>query len=741
MLRKIPILPRKVVILYDGIKYTRRSEDGVMRRSWKSGFAAAAVAASCLAALVGCAGMNSGIDPSGEHIFAAAPLERLAAGNRQRYGAEAQGQLPAAGPHSLDAVWQFPAPAITKAGERQTLTTRVNRQSDHAPLAGWVVRYEIADGPPAGFAPSGTKTVEILTNEAGQASAEIYQPQPAGGTNRISIQLFQPEAVSGAGKTAVAVGSTTMTWTAADLTARMTGPAAANLGEVIAYRIEVSNPGDLPLKDVSLAVEPASGLSYVGASMPPDAGQLRWSIGDLGARQQRVVEVQFRAEQSGGMTSRCRLTAAGGMTTAATATTNVGAASIAAAPTAPTTGSNLEVHVSGPEQAAVGSEVSFRITLANRGQTPLANLLITDRLDAGLSHPGANARNAIERQLDESIPPGGTTHVNLTLRVTRPGRLCQTIELSGPGIALNTTRACLTAIAAEPPAMPTTPSTPAAPPPLTPETPSTPAAPPPAAPETPAVQTANLSLKISGPKVLNVGDMAEFTVEALNTGTTTLSGIKLMDFCDPALSIKKATDGFQVEQQAFLTWRIESLPPAKTFMVQVVCRCDRAVYKACNRAMVLMPDGQRVEAEGCVEIRPAASVESPPATPDNPPPAAPSPPELALSVLGLTNPVKSGRDVTYKIQVTNKGTSPAERIAISAVVPAGLVPDKLGTVGGDIHEQSVRFEPRGPLAPGETMSFRLRVRAGNPGKHRLRVELMADGLMQPLAQEEETEVL
>jgi uncharacterized repeat protein (TIGR01451 family) len=718
-------------------------------RSWKSGYPAAAVAALCLAALVGCAArFNSGIDPSGERIFAAGPLNRsstAAAGGQ--YPNDPRAMLPssAAGLHSIDAVWQFPAPAITKAGGRQTLVTSVNRQSDHAPQAGWIVRYEIADGPPAGFAPSGAKTVEILTNEAGLASVEIFQPQPAGGTNRISIQLFRPEAVSGAGKTAIAAGSTTMTWTAADLSVRMTGPAAVSFGETFQYIITVSNPGDLPIKDVSLTVEPAQGLGFVNASPPPDAGQLRWTLGELGARQQRVINAQFRAEQSGSYPSRCRVTGAGGMTAAATATTEVLAAAAAAAPAAPTTGSNLDVRVTGPEQAAVGSEVYFRITLTNRGQTPLANLLITDRLDAGLSHPGANAQNAIERKLDESIPPGGTTHVGVTLRVGRAGKLCQNVEISGPGILATTARACLTAVAAEPPpasatpSVPATPATPATPPPQMPETPATPAVPPPAAPETPAPTAAPLSLKISGPKVLKVGDLAEFTVEALNTGAATLNGVKLFDFCDPALSIKRATDGFQVEQQAFLAWRIDNLPPARTFTVQVVCRCDRAVYKACNRAMALLPDGRRVEAEGCLEIRPGAEVAPPP--PEYPPPAAPSPPELTLSVLGLTNPARTGRDVTYKIQVTNKGTAPVERIKLHAVVPAGLMPDKLGTVGGEIDGQSVRFEPREPLRAGESMTFRLRVRAAVAGQHRLRVELSADGLPQPIAQDEETEVL
>ena len=55
----------------------------------------------------------------------------------------------------VDAQWVFPPPAINPAGTRHAFTTVVTRQSDNAPQVGWHVRYEIIDGPDAGFAPEG----------------------------------------------------------------------------------------------------------------------------------------------------------------------------------------------------------------------------------------------------------------------------------------------------------------------------------------------------------------------------------------------------------------------------------------------------------------------------------------------------------------------------------------------------------------------------------------------------------
>ena len=57
------------------------------------------------------------------------------------------------------------------------------------------------------------------TNSAGQASVEIFQKQPAHGTNKICIQVIRPADTPGAGgkKLVVGTGTTTKTWTAPDL--------------------------------------------------------------------------------------------------------------------------------------------------------------------------------------------------------------------------------------------------------------------------------------------------------------------------------------------------------------------------------------------------------------------------------------------------------------------------------------------------------------------------------------------
>ena len=46
----------------------------------------------------------------------------------------------------VDAQWFFPQPSIVEPGRSHTLTTTLMRRTDGAPLAGWIVRYDVSGG-------------------------------------------------------------------------------------------------------------------------------------------------------------------------------------------------------------------------------------------------------------------------------------------------------------------------------------------------------------------------------------------------------------------------------------------------------------------------------------------------------------------------------------------------------------------------------------------------------------------
>ncbi len=601
----------------------------------------------------------------------------------------------------VDAQWQYPPPSINPAGTRHLLSTTVTRQSDQTPCEGWRVRYSITGGPPAGFAPDGAQAVEVPVNSAGQANVEIFQTQPSHGTNQICIEVIRPGDIPGAGGRRLVIdrGSTTKTWSAPDLAVAMTGPASANVGQTLTYRIELSNPGDLAVKEVAVEYDLPDGLTFLD-SVPPAVSmgnKLTWPVAELGARQHSAIEVRVRTEKQGSMTNCCRATAAGGLKATGCATTTVGL-------------STIDVRMTGPQQATVGGEVYFDIVITNRGQTPAAKLVLIDRFDPGLVHKENIGKNAIQRELEE-LAPGQSKRIGVTLQATRPGRLCNSVEISGPGIATASAQACVTVSAGA------------------------------AAPEAgpPGVETKpSLTVKITGPEKHVVGEMARFTIELTNTGAAPLTGLKVVNTWDPALLPKEATRGSTVEQGA-LTWTIDDLPAGKSLALTILCECQTASIKAREHASVVLPDGSRVKDETGVEITPAKETPPPSTTENAPPPNK----DLMLTAVGLRNPVSAGNELTYEIRVTNIGSIPYRKIAVTATLPDGMAANPIGTSPPkkfEITGQTVRFSPIDVLPPGGSETYRVRVRALRAGKYRVPVEVTSPALAQPLTKEAETDV-
>jgi uncharacterized repeat protein (TIGR01451 family) len=641
--------------------------------------------------------------------------------------------------HWIDAQWRLPPPAINPAGTKHLLTTTVMRQSNQTPCERWHVRYQIVSGPPAGFLPSGAAAVEVPTDAAGQANVEIFQKEPKHGTNTISIQVIRPGDLPGANGQRLIVGSgaTMKTWTAADLAVKITGPATTCPGATLAYQIQVSNPGDLAAKDVVATDTMPEGLTLLTSNPPAEVAgrQLRWRLGEIGARQARTICASFRAEKPGSIGNCCEVVAAGGLRVNDCATTTVALPS-------------LEVRVTGPGQAVVGSKVKFEIAVTNRTPAPVTGLMITDRLDPGLENPAVNQRNAIERLLSD-LAPGASQVVSVTLGVTRPGRLCHTIEVTGKNIAPTGQQACFMGIAqtASPgPGGPNAPSTPSAP--------SGPSVPPLAAPEQPKPQPnpirPSFSIKKTGPKRLVVGEMADFSIEIVNTGSIAVRNIKVVDHYDPTLLPKYATDGYRVDDGG-LAWTVDELAGGQTTELRVQCLCQSAAAKTCNRAKATTPDGASAEAEACLEIRAGGGslpgLSPPPTSPM--PPTKPSPPVilaagqgLKLDVVGLRNPVTAGKELTYEIKVTNNGATPCQQLGVTVIVPESMLFNPLGTAPTKftVDGKTIRFEKTSELAPGASLIYRVRVQTKQPGRWHFRAELTAAALAQPIVQEANTEV-
>jgi uncharacterized repeat protein (TIGR01451 family) len=590
----------------------------------------------------------------------------------------------------IDAQFGYPPPSNNPAGSRHVLCTTVLRQSNQAPHVGWVVRYEIVGGPPAGFAPDGATAAEVMTNAAGQAAVEIFEKQPAHGTNTICIRVFRPAGAEGP-RLLVNSGSTLKTWTAADIGVRQTGPAEAAVGTAVTYHVEVFNPGDMPARDVMLSEETPDGFTYLTSNPPAEVAgkRLLWRLGHFSPGQRQAVEFTLRAVQPGSAASCAEVTAAGGLHASdCTTTTTI-------------TGPAIDVRLSGPDQVAVGAEATFQIFITNRGQAAADGLMLKDRFPPGLEH--AAAASPIEHSLNP-LGPGQTQQQAVTFRVTRAGRLCHTVEIVNASGVVASAEGCVIGVEG-----------PGTPPPVSPTPPE-------------RAERPRLSVRQTGPAHGTVGELVQFSIFVANRGHEPLTGVRVVVHADAGLKVTRASEGARRENGG-LVWSIPSLPPGeRETELAVEYECQTPARRLCNHVRVTSREGGRDEAEACIEVRerPATAV-----------------PDLRVTVPGLYQQITVGKEMTYEIRVKNQGLAPVRQVVLAATVPNGMVLVPLSTGGPTKFSDEngvVRFEPTGEIGPGRTAIYRIRVRTRQPGRFHFFVDVNCPGLPQPLHAEETTEV-
>lgn len=627
--------------------------------------------------------------------------------------------------HWIDAQWRFPAPSIGPSGSQHVFTTTVDRLSNLCPCSGWIVRYEIVDGPPAAFAPDGTSVIEVTTDADGRADVEIYQTEVGPGTNKIAIQIIRPAALGGMGgkRLVVSSGATLKTWTAADLAVRKTGPSIVTVGATFPYRIDVSNPGDLPTSDVVVVDTLPAGLEYIAAEPAAQVvgGQIEWRVGTLAAGENRVLELQCRSLQAGDVTNRVDASAANGLEASHAMQTRV---------VAPT----VDVSLSGPPQVTVGGKVAFRILVVNRGPAAVTGLVIRDQFDAGLEH--TMATGLIANKLG-TLGPGQSQEITVTFRAIQAGRLCHTVEITDlDGGTLATAEGCVTAVVATP-LRPYSQGAITPEQPIIPEQPDTPAYGGATAPETttgrPSIRVTKSIVDargIGGAGIASVlpeyeiGDTVTFAIRVENTGTQTLTGLVISDQCDSALEAIEATDLHQVENGA-VVWRVAALEPGKAEELRILCKCAWPAMKASNRIRVITEQGVSDEAEACLLIHGP----------------------LKMTVLDWADPIRAGKELTYEVEVTNDRQTPQWNLSLTVAVPQGMHVVLLGTAspgrtkwnladGG----RTIRFAPVPELLAGEKMTYRIRMHPMAAGQYTVRAELTGGDLAEPLRSEQATEV-
>jgi uncharacterized repeat protein (TIGR01451 family) len=634
--------------------------------------------------------------------------------------------------HWIDAQWTFPSSAIVQGIQPHTLTTTVRRKVSSGPIMGWTVRYEILDAT-ANFE-GGSTVREVTTDSTGAASISILPIVPTGGSAQVKVQVIRPPRGAEPEPLVLGEATTRVTWTTSLVSVQISGPESVELNGKATYRIVVSNPGTLAASNVYLRVMVPTGFQVIGTSPTGQqvGSRLDWVLPQLAPGQEQVFEVSYRAAQSGTARHCATVQSTGGAPTEDCLTTDV-------------TSEALYIEMIGPNPdipLPVGQEVQYQITVTNRGDRALADVLLTDRFDPGLTHQqGAGPIEWPVGRLD----PGQSRQFGLTFRIAEQGRHCHSIEATATGTPPARTSACVVG-----------------------------------QPE----PRRDFTVRKTGPSQMTEGERADFYVLLENTGEAALSNLQIVDQYGPEFRPIQADPPASSAEQNRVVWYITRLEPGEQRSFQVNCEALFGnVDRACSDVLVRTADGLQRTAQKCLPIQPAArrggttepggiGTPAPTFPPTLPPTNVPAPGNslprgatpfpstlpgarppidssgattagfgaLELTLDGRGDRWRVGNQIDYLVTIRNNRNVVDNNVILTIQLPPQVQlknysgPVTAGEKSSDW--RSIRMVPIQTLRPNETVQFTISVDVIQAGELRTRAEVRSVRTPEGVSQED-----
>jgi len=230
------------------------------------------------------------------------------------------------------------------------------------------------------------------------------------------------------------------------------------------------------------------------------------------------------------------------------------------------------------------------------------------------------------------------------------------------------------------------------------------------------VRRAELVVQIAAPGLVYAGTTASYKIRVANRGDAVAEGV-IMQLELPT----GATNGIGVDKKAITLdqprWRIGDLTPGaeRTYSMQ----CDLQVSGQ-NQLVARLQGVDNSHASGSAVTTVEAIA------------------DLKLVVNDPQGPIPVGQDVTYEIQVFNRGSKEATGISIVAQFSEGIEPTNATGHRADIVPGQVVFEPIEKIPAGGTITLKITARAGQGGNLRFRTELNCGNPETKLVAEEST---
>ncbi|BBO32136.1 DUF11 domain-containing protein [Lacipirellula parvula] len=344
----------------------------------------------------------------------------------------------------VDVQWVFPPAAVTSGG-RETLTTVVKRQTDGAPLAGWIVRYEVSDG--LTTAAGAGQVSEVVTDAQGMASVQVSPTAAGAASSKIDMQLVRPANFGGGDAPRLVIGnsSTIVNWSGGStylppsgsspltpvtpstpvvpagppittipstpppatttpsqpagpprLEVTLQAPQTAQVGGKWVSTVTIRNVGGSPATNVVLTDRFDVGLYHV---TDPALNMIRNDrVGTIAPGESRQFPIELQVSKAGSLCQDVTAEYTGGNPASQRACVS------ATAPAAPSNAS-FRIDVEAPSPVVQGQNLPVRITIRNTGEVALSNVRMVEEypLAAMIPQPAEAGVQVISGRISRDI--------------------------------------------------------------------------------------------------------------------------------------------------------------------------------------------------------------------------------------------------------------------------------------------------------------------------------------------------
>lgn len=320
----------------------------------------------------------------------------------------------------------------------------------------------------------------------------------------------------------------------------------------------------------------------------------------------------------------------------------------------------LELDIEAPASEQVDSGVTFRLTVRNAADVPVAGVVVECEFDDALVFPGREEKKVV--QALERIPAGASRQLALTLFSRQTGEHCVRFTVTVGGAEAVWKSVCID------------------------------------------FTEKRLDVTLLGPSRRTLGTRAEFTAKLLNTSARPVSGVRVAVMYDERVLAPRAGTTGARRSRGRMSWNLGTLQPGDGLQLQVEFECIAAAPRAPLRLRADAADmPTRVVGAELAVNRAAGGIE--------------------VQVCDRRDPLGVGEQTEYLVTVRNRRREPLRRVQLTARVPqslrlrsADLYRNLRQTAAAQRSTAAkAEFPPIGRLEPGESVTYRIRADGVRPG--------------------------